>query len=184
MAHSSILRSAARAWFFRTDRTARREPTRINERITRKGIRSLRRLAVAFLGLAAALATAITASIHIEPAELYPSQSKVEGEVLVSSTSAASSSREQVSQLSLRPSFAYLDRVQTIEARTSVDLVQFTSATHTFAPKGELGHEYWRAMSGASKVSERYERYLHRHPSGILVDIATERIMDLSRGPD
>jgi hypothetical protein len=109
---------------------------------------------------------------------------KVEGEVLVSSTSPAPSSREQVSRLSLRPSFSYLDHVQSMETRPSVDLVEFTSATYTFAPKGELAHEYWRAMSGASKVSERYERYLHRHPSGILVDIAIERIMDLSRGPN
>jgi hypothetical protein len=138
--------------------------------------------------------------IHIELQTSTPDQSSGKSEALVAPVSKFSiinydniSSLKQRSQLSLRPGFAYED-LQKIDSkqRTPVyfDSGQVTSATHpypaesTFAPKGELAHEYWRAMSGQSRIVERYELYLHDHPAGALADIASERIMDLSRRPD
>lgn len=50
-----------------------------------------------------------------------------------------------------------------------------------FAPKGEVAHEYWRAMIGASHVIERYQLYLDSHPSGIVADTAVDRIGKLEQ---
>jgi hypothetical protein len=50
-----------------------------------------------------------------------------------------------------------------------------------FAPKGELAHEYWRAMIGASHVMERYQLYLGNHPSGVVADTAVDRIREMEQ---
>jgi len=185
-------------------REVRREPARINENITQKETRCFLRVAVAFLGLAMAVSGGVLASIHIEPEKSYFNRSTAEGEVLVSSMSEAVSryvrtvapidSQNRVAQLSLRPGFSFDDSVQSLDSKQSTPIPthseQLTSATHpypaesAFVPKGELAHEYWRAIGGPSKIIERYESYLRAHPSGILADTAIERITDLSRGPD
>jgi hypothetical protein len=53
-----------------------------------------------------------------------------------------------------------------------------------FAPKGDLGHEYWRAMIGGSHVIERYQHYLSSHPSGIVADTAVNRIRELEQAAE
>ena len=66
-------------------------------------------------------------------------------------------------------------------------LIETASVIHpsgtkaAFAPKGELAHEYWRAMIGASHVIERYQLYLGSHPSGIVADTAVDRIRELEQ---
>ena len=191
-------------------RGARRDLARINEKYARKETRCFPRVAGTLLGLAVALSGGVLASIDIALEKSFPSQSMDRGEVLISSISEALSGyvrtvapalnvrnhdnigrQNQVAQLSLRPGLPYTDAFQNIDFKQSTsfptDLNPFTAATHpypaetAFAPKGELGHEYWRAISGPSKLIERYELYLRAHPSGILADTAIERIMDLSR---
>jgi hypothetical protein len=52
----------------------------------------------------------------------------------------------------------------------------------TAAPKGDLGHEYWRAISSSSNVIERYQLYLQGHATGVLAEMAVNRIRELSQG--
>jgi hypothetical protein len=169
-------------------------PARINDKTAGTRTRCFLRAAVTLLGLAVALSGAIVASIHVEPQKSHPDRSTRNSEALVSLISESSSRnhRKQLSlQLSLRPGFAYSD-LQSIKQRTPVpsDPSQFKLTTHpypaktAFAPKGEFVHEYWRAMSGPSTIVERYEAYLHAHPSGNLADIVVERITDLSQRPE
>jgi hypothetical protein len=50
-----------------------------------------------------------------------------------------------------------------------------------FGPKGELAHEYWRAIIGASHVMKRYELYLASYPTGAAAEIAGDRIRELEQ---
>jgi hypothetical protein len=50
-----------------------------------------------------------------------------------------------------------------------------------FGPKGELAHEYWRAMIGASHVRERYRLYLAGYPTGMVAETAGDRIRELDQ---
>src|SRR5262245_1858024 len=53
-----------------------------------------------------------------------------------------------------------------------------------FVPRGELAHEYWRAMIGASHVIERYRLYLGSHPSGLVADTVADRISELEQAAE
>ena len=55
-----------------------------------------------------------------------------------------------------------------------------SDAEPALAPKGELAHEYWRAMMGASHEIQRYQLYLTTHPTGAVGGIAADRIGELT----